>query len=121
MSKVYLLVAGLFVMFLTQSIAFVQTNGQFLWPWFKKHPYAVSLLFGFFISVGFITAAKLLVDYHDGELWPARIYSFTVGVVSFAILAFLLRGESITLKTAICLVLATIIMCIQVFWNESPN
>lgn len=117
MSKIYLLVAGLMVMFLTQSIAFVQTNGQFLWPWFKKNPYTVSVLFGFVISVGFITAAKLLVEYHDGELWPARIYSFTIGVVSFAILAFLLRGEAITLKTGVCLLLATVIMFIQVFWK----
>ena len=114
-SKLHLLVAGVFVLFLTQAIAFVQTNGQFLWPWFKENPYKISLVFGFVLSVGFITSARLITEYYDGALWPARIFSFSIGVFAFALMAFLLKGEGLSLKTIICLILAAIIACIQVF------
>jgi hypothetical protein len=117
MTKLPLLIGGLFILFLTQAIAFVQTNGQFVWPWFKENPYKVSLVFGFVISVGFITSARFITEYYDGALWPARLYSFSIGVVAFAVMAFLLKGEGITLKTAICLILAACIAAIQVLWK----
>lgn len=115
--KLHLLIGGLFVLFLTQAIAFVQTNGQFVWPWFKENPYKISLVFGFVLSVGFITSARLITEYHDGALWPARLYSFSIGVFAFAMMAYLLKGEGLTPKTIVCLILAAIIACIQVLWK----
>ena len=111
------LLLGLGILFLTQAAAFVQTNGQFLWPWFKNHPFLVSLIFGSLIGFGFITSATYITEYFDGSLWPARIFSFSIGVTAFALMAYLLSGEGLTLKTVVCLLLALTITLIQIFWK----
>lgn len=40
------LIAAFLLLFLGQTLIWVQTNGQFVWPWFKKNPFAVSLIMG---------------------------------------------------------------------------
>ena len=45
-----------FLLFFTgQAAIWFQTNGQFVWPWFKKNPFAISVLFGTAISFTFLT------------------------------------------------------------------
>ena len=121
MNNLHVLLIGLGILFLTQSAAYVQTNGQFLWPWFKEHPFLVSLVFGSVIGFGFITSATYITEYFDGSLWPARIFSFSIGVTAFALMTYLLKGEGLTLKTIVCIVLALAITLIQIFWNEKPS
>ena len=45
------------IFFTTQSAVWFQTNGQFVWTWFKEHPFILSL-FGIPISLGYILASK---------------------------------------------------------------
>jgi hypothetical protein len=96
-----------------QTLIWFQSNGQFMWTWFKNNPLLVSLL-GVPISYLFIYATKLSYE-HFGALWPGRMIGFTTGVLVFSILAQTLMSEGITLKTGICLVLSFAIICIQVF------
>ena len=94
-----------------------QTNGQFVWPWFKKNPLSVAFIFAIPISYAFIIATKYVVGYFDGELWPGRFIGFATGMISFAILTNIYMGQGINAKTAISLVLATALVAIQILWK----
>lgn len=100
---------------LGQSMIWVQTNGQFVWPWFKRNPWPVAIVMGSVISFILIKATGLVVGHFDGELWPSRFIGFSTGIVTFTTLTYLFLGEGITMKTAICLILTICILCIQVF------
>lgn len=100
-----------------QSLIWIQTNGQFLWKWFDRNPLLLSVLFGTVISYMFIYATKYVVGHFDGLLWPGRFIGFGTGMISFVLLTWFFMGEGITTKTAISLVLATTLVCIQILWK----
>ena len=50
-------------------------------------------------------------------LWPGRLLGFAMGMLTFAICANVFLGEGLTTKTIISLMLATALVCIQVFWK----
>ena len=120
MPKLWALLLGMLILFITQALAFVQTNGQFLWPWFAKNTLLVALVMGSTIGLGFIISTGYITQYFD-TIWPARILSFSLGVLSFTFLAWWLKGEAITMKTIVCLILALSITLIQIFWNEESS
>jgi len=111
------LITGLLLFIVGQSLIWFQTNGQFIWPWFKRNPLIVSLIAGTGISYMFILATRLVADYYDGMLWPGRFIAQASGIVIFAGLTFVLLDEAITMKTAISLILAFTIIAIQILWN----
>ena len=97
-----------FLLFFTgQTAIWIQTNGQFVWPWFKKNPLTVSIIFGTAISYILIYGTKFIVEYYDGLLWPGR----------FTFLTWYFLGEGITLKTIVSLALACSLIGIQLFWK----
>ena len=106
-----------FLTFLTvQSAVWFQTNGQFVWSWFKDHPFILSL-FGIPISLGYIWATKFAFAAFDGTLWPGRLIGFAMGIISFAMLTNYYMGEGISTKVIVSLILAIILVLIQVFWK----
>jgi hypothetical protein len=111
------LIAAFCLFFLGQTMIWVQTNGQFVWPWFKKHPLAVSVLFGTTISYILIYGTRFIVEYYDGLLWPGRFIALGSGIISFTFLTWYLLGEGITLKTIVSLLLACSLIGIQLFWK----
>lgn len=102
---------------LAQLITFIQIQGQFKWPWFKEHPFLVSLIGGLPISYLFIYSVKHFVAFFDGQLWPPRLISFAIGVLIFTTMTYLWFREPLTIKTGITLLLALAIISIQVFWK----
>ena len=111
------LIAGVALYLIGQSLIWIQTNGQFVWPWFKKNPFLISLMGGTLISYMFIHATNYLAAHFDGQLWPGRFIGQALGIVTFSSLTFLFLGEGITTKTAVCLILAMCIIAIQIFWK----
>ena len=106
-----------FLTFLTvQSAVWFQTNGQFVWSWFKDHPFILSL-FGIPISLGYIWATKFAFAAFDGTLWPGRLIGFAMGIISFTILTNYYMGEGISTKVIVSLILAITLVLIQVFWK----
>ena len=106
-----------FLTFLTvQSAVWFQTNGQFVWSWFKDHPFILSL-FGIPISLGYIWATKFAFAAFNGTLWPGRLIGFAMGIISFTILTNYYMGEGISTKVIVSLILAITLVCIQVFWK----
>ena len=93
-----------------------QTNSQFIWPWAKKNPLLIAMVFGGVTTYFFILGTKYVQSYF-GVLWPGRFIGFSLGIMSFAFLTWWLMDEGINFKTTICIILATAIICIQLFWK----
>lgn len=111
------LIIGLLLFTIGQSLIWFQTNGQFIWPWFKRNPLIISLIAGTGISYMFIKATAYVAEYFDGQLWPGRFIAQASGIVIFAGLTFILLNEGITTKTTISLILAFLIIAIQILWK----
>ena len=100
---------------LGQGMIWIQTNGQFIWPWFKKNPITVSIVTGSLISYIVIYATKLVVEHFDGLLWPGRFIGFASGMMIFAFMTWSFMGEGINAKTGISLILALALIGVQIF------
>lgn len=107
----------MFLFIIGQSMIWFQTNGQFIWPWFRNNPIIVSVVGGSTISYIFIYATGMVVHYYDGQLWPSRFIGFAMGMIAFTILTYTVMGEPMTAKTIISLMLACLLMCVQIFWK----
>lgn len=111
------LIIGAFLFVVAQSLIWIQTNGQFVWPWFKKNPVIISILGGSVISYIFIKATALVAEHFEGLLWPGRFLTQGIGIVVFFLMTLLLLNEGVNTKTAISLVLAVILISVQIFWK----
>jgi hypothetical protein len=99
-----------------QLITYYQLNGQFIWPWFKKNPFYLSLL-GLVISFIFILATKYSVEGFNGLMWPQRFIGFATGMVIYAWGTGYYFDQPIDLKTSISLLLSFVLICIQILWK----
>lgn len=111
------LIYGMILFVIGQSLIWFQTNGQFVWPWFKRNPFLVSLIAGTGISYMFIIATKYVSEYYDGLLWPGRFIAFGTGMVSFTLLTWYFLNEGLNAKTLTSLLLALCLVTIQVIWK----
>lgn len=114
-TKSFIYCVGLFV--LVQAITWFQLNGQFFSNWFKNNNFLLAL-FGIPISYGYIYATKFGFEAFGGDLWPGRLLGFASGMLTFILFTWMFLKEGINLKTAISLVLATALVCIQIFWKS---
>jgi|TARA_Y100001963_G_scaffold5795_1_gene7532 hypothetical protein len=110
------LAIGVLLFFFMHIIIWFQINGQFIWPYFKDNPIIISL-FGLPISYILIMATKFIVAGFDGLLWPGRLLGFGAGMIVMAILTWIFLGEGLTTKTIASLLVATGLVCMQVFWK----
>ena len=99
-----------------QLIVWIQVNGPIIWTWAKEWRWAL-MFCGVPITYLFMEATKYAVDGFQGEFWPGRFLSFVSGILTFTLMTYLVVGESISLKTAICLLLSLSIILIQLFWK----
>jgi len=111
------LIYGVILFVIAQSIIWIQTNGQFVWPWFKKNPLLVSLMGGTLISYIFIKGTWLVAEHFEGQLWPGRFIGQASGILIFAFMTWFFLNEGISTKTTISLILAAILIAIQIFWK----
>jgi hypothetical protein len=107
---------SLIFIIIAQTLAYFQFQSQFFWQWAKDHPILMSLI-GVPSSLLFFYFAKYNALHFDGQVWPGRIISFSIGILVFAILSNLVLNEPISLKTWTCIGLSTLIVFIQVFWK----
>ena len=107
---------GLLLFIITHIIIWFQVNGQFVWPWAKEHPWTMAIL-GLPISYVLIIATKYIVEGFDGLLWPGRLVGFGSGMIIMALLTWYFMGEGLNTKTLASLLIATGLVCVQVFWK----
>ena len=110
------ILTGILLFITTHIIIWFQVNGQFIWPWAKDHPWTMALL-GFPISYLLIVATKFIVDGFDGLLWPGRLVGFGSGMIVMALFTWYFMGEGLNTKTLASLLIATGLVCVQVFWK----
>ena len=111
------LIYGILLFLFGQSFIWFQTNGQFIWPWFKKNPLLVAIIGGSTISYVFIEATRLIAEYYDGQLWPGRFIGFSIGIILFSYLTWQFMDEGINTKTLISIILSVILISVQIFWK----
>ena len=116
MSKITALILCIVFFLIVQVVTWFQLNGQFVWPWFKNNVFLLCLM-GIPISWFYIEATRYGFIAFDNLLWPGRLLGFASGIISFAMLTSYFMGEGITPKVIVSLVLATALVCIQVFWK----
>ena len=110
------ILTGLLLFFISNIIIWFQVNGQFIWLWAKDNPWTMSLL-DFPISYVLIIATKYIVEGFDGLLWPGRLVGFGSGMIIMALLTWYFMGEGLNTKTLASLLIATGLVCIQIFWK----
>jgi len=110
------LIISLILVFIAQTMAYFQLQGQFMFPWAKKNIFIMTLL-GLPISYFYIKFTKYCADAFNGEVWPGRLIGFAVGAIVFALLSHFIMKEEFNLKTIISLSLASMILLIQIFWK----
>jgi len=110
------LIYGIIYGLIAQAMTFLQLQGNIRYGWFEKYP--ILLLAGSIpISYCYIRSVEHIVAAYGGEIWPSRLIGFGIGVIVFSLMSWLLFGETFTLKTIICLILAAAIVAIQVLWR----
>lgn len=110
------LLTGVLFYLIGQVFTYYQLNGQFIWPWFKRNPFLLSLL-GIPISLIFITATKHTVEAFDGVMWPQRFIGFASGILIYAWGTSYYFNQPIDTKTMISLGLALLLISVQIFWK----
>lgn len=110
------LIKGILWGIIGQMTSFMQLQGSVKYGWFEKYPFIIiiSAMPGMWF---YLKSVNHLVNAFDGELWPSRLIGFGVGIMVFVTFSIFLFKEPITLKTLICLILASVILGIQVFWK----
>ena len=110
------LVIGILMGIIAQILVFLQIQGSLKYQLFKDYKWIV-ILMSIPISWIFIESVKYIYDWSGGQLWPARLIGFSIGIIVFTIMSSLLFGEGISIKTGTCLILSAIILIIQIFWK----
>lgn len=107
---------GALFFILGQAVVWIQINGQLIWQWARDWKWGLMLL-GIPITWLFMEGTRYLVEGFEGEFWPSRFISFSMGILIFTLFTWLFRGEGINIKTATSLTFAAGIICIQLFWK----
>lgn len=110
------LLNGILLLLIGQSLVWFQTNGQFMWPFFKRNPVLIAISVGSFVSYTFILGTAELEKYY-GALWPGRFIGFAVGMLAFSLLTYFMLDEGMNTKTLISLALAVVLLAVQIFWK----
>jgi hypothetical protein len=108
---------AILIFFIAQIMVWLQLNGQFVWGSFRKYEW-ILILFGIPISFLFLVGTRYGVSAFDGLLWPQRFVAFSCGIIVFTLCTWILKGEGITVKTLVSLVLSTLILTVQIFWKN---
>jgi hypothetical protein len=116
MNKLGSIIFILTVYLFSQAFTFYQLQGHLWSKWIKNNPFIMTLLG---VPVGYlvILASREMVSLYNGETWPNRIIGFSIGVIVFSFMAWLILKEPMTTKTLICLSLSFVILLIQLFWK----
>jgi len=110
------LVIGILYGLIAQIVTFFQLQGPLKYEWFANNKWLL-ILTGPLVTWMYMQSVNYLVPAFGGEIWPSRLIGFSIGAVVFTVLSILLFSEPITPKTAVCLMLAVGILCIQLFWK----
>jgi hypothetical protein len=108
------IILGCFYGLIAQILTFLQLQGNIKYGWYEKHK-VLLLLCSIPISWLYIQSVRLIVTGFNGHIWPSRVIGFSIGIIVFTFMGYFLFGETINLKTGICITLSIMILLIQLF------
>lgn len=97
-------------------MSFMQLQASIKYGWHQKYLWII-LLFGIPNTWVYMKSVNYFIAAFDGEIYPSRLLGFSIGIVVFAIMGWILFSEAINAKTVVCLLLALCIVLIQVLWR----
>ena len=110
------LLIALAILIFVYIIGWHQLYGQFISDFYKKYQWYL-----IFLSVPntilSIYAAKLLAEVFEGKIWPNRIFTFSIGIIMFTILAQIYFNEKLSAKTLTLIGLSGLIVILQILWK----
>ena len=110
------IIIGALCFIIAQTMTWFQLNGQFIWIWFKYHPFLIAL-FGIPISYFYILATKYVVEGFGGMMWPTRFIGFGIGILIYSIFISMFFNEGFSIKTIVSVLLAILILIVQMYWK----
>ena len=108
MNLVKLLQSGGLI-FIAQILVWFQMYGILKIDWLKDNKSWVVYVIAIPTTFIFIHAIRLCCEAFNGDMYPSRFLTFTLG--------WYFNDEGITIKTAVSLLLAFSIILIQIFWK----
>jgi len=99
-----------------QIFSFLQLQASIKFGLNQKYPVLI-VLASVPISWLFIKSVENFIAAFNGSIWESRMIGFSLGVIIFALLGWLIFKEPITLKTIVCLSLGFSILAIQLLWK----
>lgn len=97
-------------------MSFMQLQASIKYGWDKKYMWII-LLAGIPNVWIYMKSVNHFIVAFNGEIYPSRLLGFSIGIVVFAVMGWLLFSETLTAKTVVCLLLAACIVLIQVLWR----
>ena len=101
---------------LAQTVIYFQLQSQFVFEWARKNWFLLSFL-GIPISIALHFYTQYCAAAFDGATWPGRLIGFALGAIVFALLSHFVMKEVLSVKTITCLILASTILIIQIYWK----
>ncbi len=100
---------------MAQIAIWLQTYGQFKWPWLANNQWFL-LLTAMPITYVFLLGTRMGMASFDST-WSLRFLVFSTGIVVFAACSTFILNEQITPKTVVSILLCLVIVCIQILWK----
>jgi len=111
------LLQGCLTLLLAQILVWFQVYGPINIEFLKSRQNWLPYIIAIPISYLFIKGVELTTIAFDGQMWPSRFLTFSLGALSFPILTYYFNSEGMNLKTLVCIGLSVIILLIQIFWK----
>lgn len=110
------LITGVVLLCFSYVIGWHMLYGPMINDWFKKYQY-ITIWLSVPTTYISIYSVSLISEYFNGKVWPNRIFSFSVGIILFTILANIHFDEKINYKTLTLLALSGLIVALQILWK----
>lgn len=102
----------IFTTSMASFLSWVQLYGFRRFP-VLEHSYIVLLILGIPISYFYIKSATVGLSILENRVWAVGLISNAVVMGVFALSSWFMVGESITVRTMICLILSILVILIQ--------
>lgn len=110
------LISGILYGLIGQILSFMQLQGSIKYGWTEKYLWII-LLVGIPNTWLYMQSVSHFISAFNGELYPSRLLGFAIGIIVFSLMGWILFSEGITVKTFVCLLLASAIVLIQILWK----
>lgn len=97
-----------------QILSFIQLQATIKFQWFEKYGWLI-LLLSIPNTLLYLKSVENFIAHFNGTLWESRFLGFSIGIIVFAVMSYLLFNEQMTPKVFLSIFLASVMIGIQIF------